>query len=290
MSMGRDFSSVFVIGLDHEKPNLSGVWRLTENGRRELLQEDIPGSFVENSGWEKADRLLFSFSKPVDILSVKNCINVQGAPALVTLSANGFYDEAIFAFEKIPAYESRFSVTVKPGIRDKSGNESEGEHLFRVYANGPDSMPPALVGIRIPMVPGNAQDREMKSYAINDLFGDFPINDGNERYPYREETETWIECYFETAPCAFIDHFSLMELFRVNTSNNVLTFSPRNIRSSDFSVSAPEQGWEEFQRIEIRGTLVNMVNSGVVYIEIASGIRDSKGNINDKLFRISLLK
>jgi hypothetical protein len=290
MSMGRDFSSVFIIGQDNEKPNLSGAWRLTENGGLELLQEDIPGSFIENSGWEKTDRLLLSFSKPVDILLAKNCINVQGASVLGTLNANGFYDEVIFSFERIPAYESRFSVTVKPGIRDKSGNESENEYLFRVYANGPDSMPPTLVGVRIPMAPGNALDRETKSYATDDLFADLPINGGNDRYPYREETETWIECYFETAPGALIDQFSLMELFRVNTSNNVLSFSPRSIRSSNFSMPDTEPGWEGFQRIEIRGFLINTVNSGVVNIEIASGIRDSKNNINEKLFRISLLK
>jgi hypothetical protein len=290
MSMGRDFSSVFVVGMDQEKPKLSGAWRLAEDGGRELLGEDIPGAFAENSGWEKADRLLLAFSKPVDILSVKNCVNVQGAAALVAISTNGFYDEAVFAFERIPAYESRFSVTVKPGIMDTRGNESEGQHLFRVYANGPDSMPPALVGIRIPMAPGKAQDREIKSYATNALFADLPINDGDDRYPYDKGVETWIECYFETAPDALIDQFSLMELFRVNTSNGVLTFSPRNIRSSNFSVAAPEPGWEGFQRIEIRGLLINTVNSGVVNIEIASGIRDSKGNVNDKLFRISLLK
>jgi type 1 glutamine amidotransferase len=81
-----------------------------------------------------------------------------------------------------------------------------------------------------------------------------------------------------------------MELFKVNTSNNVLTFSPRKINDSSFSITDPHLMWKEYQRIEIQGKLTNTVNSGIVYIGISSGLSDSLGNKNDNNMQIALLK
>ena len=290
VSMGREKISAFIVGIDHEKPCLTGVWRVTEDGSHETLEENVLGGGVENSGWEKEDKLLLVFSKPVDLLSVKNCMEVQGTSLPVLLSRQGFSDEALFGFDQAPAFDSRFSVTVRKGIRDSSGNESEEAYVFKILADGQSSRPPSLYGVRIPMAPGNAVDFETKSYRCTDLFADLPIVGGAGRYPYNYETETWIELFFETASGAVIDQFSLMELFRVNTSNNVLIFSPRKIIGENFSVPEPEPGWENFQRLEIQGFLTNTVNSGVVNIEIAGGLRDSKKNRNENSFRISLLK
>jgi hypothetical protein len=202
----------------------------------------------------------------------------------------GFTNELIFGFEKPPSYESRFSLILKPGVKDLYGNESVDSHVFRVYVDGIHSKPPALVGIRLPMAPGNAADKEILDFGIDSLFKDLPVNNGDDRYPYTRETETWIECYFETAPDVSINQFSVMELFRINTSNNVLTFSPRSISGSVFSSPLPRSGWGNYQRLEIRGILVNTINSGVVNVEIAPGIKDSAGNTSENMFKISLLK
>jgi hypothetical protein len=201
----------------------------------------------------------------------------------------GFANELIFEFEKPPAYESRSSLTLKPGVKDHNGNESEDGHVFRFFADRINSKPPALIGIRLPMAPGSAADQEVLDFGIASLFEDLPISDGDGRYPYTRETETWIECCFETAPGASVNQFSVMELFKISTSNNVLIFSPRSISGSVFS-APPRPGWENYQRLEIRGTLINTINSGVVNIEFAPGIKDSAGNTSEKTFKISLLK
>jgi hypothetical protein len=70
----------------------------------------------------------------------------------------------------------------------------------------------------------------------------------------------------------------------------VLILSPRSISGVVISSPSPRSGWENYQRLEIRGTLVNTINSGVVNIEIAPGIKDSAGNTSEKMFKISLLK
>jgi hypothetical protein len=81
-----------------------------------------------------------------------------------------------------------------------------------------------------------------------------------------------------------------MGLFRIETSNNVITFSPRLVKHTDFSVSEPRQGWENFNRLEITGNIVNSVNFGIIYFHIGSGLRDSLGNKNEKSFVISVIK
>ncbi|MDR0583683.1 MAG: Ig-like domain-containing protein [Treponema sp.] len=291
MNMGNDFSSVFTIGQDQEKPSLSGAWRLGKSGDDKQLSQGIEG---DNSGWEKDDRLWLKFSEPVDTLSVKNCLVSEGTSFLME-TGPGLYDEVIFAFESPPLYESRLSFRLKAGVKDAAGNESSDEYMFKIFADGAQSKPPSLAGIRIPMAPGSAVDKELKTFKTDSLFEDLPVNDPDalegkkDCYPYNVQTETWIECYFETAPGLSVDTLSLMELFRVETSNNVLVFSPRLVRESGFSTPDAHSGWEQYQRLEIRGFLTNTVNSGVVSILVDSGLQDSGGNRSEKIFRISLL-
>jgi hypothetical protein len=293
MTMGKDFSSVFVIGMDIEIPRLIEAWRVTKTGPDERLME---GKFIENSGWEKDDRLRLVFSEPVDVLSVKNCLSADGAPSFSMETFPALSDEALFCFESFPAYESRFIFKLKTGVRDSAGNESADEYTFKVFADGGQSKPPELAGVRIPMVPDSSTDKELKSYRTDSLFEGLPVNgasvlgNGTGAYPYNVQTDTWIECYFETAPGKSIDIISLMALFRVETSNNVLVFSPTLIKQNYFSVTDPETGWEKYQRIEIAGSLTNTVNSGVVNIQIDSGLKDSSGNRSEKAFRVSLVK
>jgi hypothetical protein len=140
------------------------------------------------------------------------------------------------------------------------------------------------------MAPGSAADKELAVYGIDSIFAHLPIKDGAINYPSGEGIGTWIEFYFETAPGASIEPLSLMELFRIETSNNVLIFSPRLIISGGFSVSQPDSNWENLQRLEMRGILTNSTNFGVVSFQIASGLKDSYGNKNEKPFNILLLK
>jgi hypothetical protein len=81
-----------------------------------------------------------------------------------------------------------------------------------------------------------------------------------------------------------------MEKFQVETSNNVLTFTPRVIRNGNFTIQDPHPEWKQFQRVEIAGMLTNNVNAGLVHFVVNQGLSDSNGNLSEKQFRISLLK
>ncbi|MDR0465404.1 MAG: Ig-like domain-containing protein [Treponema sp.] len=293
MDTGKDFISIFTAGTDAELPYLLAARRIGKSGEIFQLTPDIGYSGAakspfENTGWEKDDRLSLVFSKPADSSLIKNYINVDDGPNLVVETPPGFFSEIIFRFDGVPVYESRFTLRVKPGIKDSSGNESKNEYIFRVFADGKYSKPPVLEGIRIPMAPNNAHDPELKFFGIESNYDFIPIQ--NKNYPSGESIKTWIELYFSAAQDALIDTFSVMELFRVETSNNVINFYPRYVKSDNFSFECPQAGFENYQRIEITGNLVNSVFSGIINFQIASGLKDSLGNRSDKLQRISLIK
>ena len=295
MGIRNSFTSVFSMGTDWEEPFLLRGGRMTKNGDIIPLDIDTSGyigameSLSENSGWEKDDKLFFEFSKPVDSVSVRNNINVEDAPSIVMETSPGFKTEFIFCFETVPVFESRFVFRLKPGIKDSAGNESKDEYIYRIFANGEASRPPSLAGIRMPMAPLSSTDLELVSFDNNSSFEIIPIDDFI-NYPSTVSVRTWIELYFITAEGASIDAFSVMDRFRIETSNNVLNFSPRQIKNANFSVPEPAAGWEEYTRIEVAGFLTNSTNFGVVNFQIASGLKDSLGNINENLQRISLIK
>jgi hypothetical protein len=300
LSLGRETVSVFFAGEDTVRPFLQGAWRLEDGGTAEPLEEDrippagVTSGVLENSGWGKNSRVKLVFSEPVDTASVKSCLIAETAPSLVLETSPGFREAVVFRFVERPLWGSRFSFQIKAGVRDAAGNESEDPRRFLIHVDGPESRPPALVGIRLPMAPGRigAKDQELRDYTPQDLFVDLPMaNDEDEdRYPPKEGKAAWIELYFETAPGLTVDPFSLMELFRVETSNSVLAFSPRSVQTEDFSAPDPRPGWESYVRLEIRGYLTNTANSGVVSFRIEPGLADTGGNRSDAAFLISLLK
>jgi len=293
MNIGNDFLCVFTTKIDLEIPYLVSAIRITNKNESIVLSADrgyssAAESPIENQDWEKDDKIKLVFSKPVDSISVKNYTSVENGPNLIMETPVGYETEYIFKFESFPAYESRFTLRVKSGIKDTSGNESKEEYIYKMFANGKYSKPPMLAGIRIPMSPNSGADNELIFYDMNSLFKDFPIT--GENYPSGENVKTWIELYFLTAEDASIDLFSLMEIFRIDTSNNVISFSPRQIKDTDFSTAEPHIGMEEYKRVEIIGYLTNSTNFGVVNIQISAGLKDTLGNRNDKLQKISLLK
>jgi hypothetical protein len=82
----------------------------------------------------------------------------------------------------------------------------------------------------------------------------------------------------------------LMELFRMETSNNVISFSPRQMKNTNFTSPYPHKGMENCQRIEITGNLTNTTNFGIINFLIEAGLKDTLGNRNDKSLKISLVK
>ena len=295
--LGSPYSSVFYSGDDREKPVLLNVFACSPKEQEEgFYKEELP---IENNGsapktaytdWESFTSLELVFSEPVNLNSLKNLLSAEPHQGLVMESPPGLSDRAVFRFAEYPAWGSSFILRLGPGVKDGAGNESKDEYLFRINCSGRMSKPPSLAGMRLPMAPGKTADHEPLSFSITDVFEDLPIKNGEGRYSYTQKIPSWIELYFETAHETEIDLFSVMDLFRVESTNQALTFSPRTVVTEGFTWAAPKEGWENFRRIEIRGILTNTVHSGVVTFRIPSGLMDKRGNRSAEDFRISLLK
>jgi len=287
MNIGNDFISVFTTGIDSEKPYLLYARRVSNNGEVFPLASD-KNYTVENKNWEKGDKLSLVFSKPVDSVSVKNYLSADDAPALIMETPPGYNTEFIFRFDGIPSYNSRFTFRIKSGIKDSGGNETKDEYIYRIFANGEFSKPPELVGIRMPLNPNSASESDLVFLGIDSFLEIVSIKEEN--FPSSVPLQSWFELYFSTAHGAQIDLFSLMDLFRIETSNNVFSFSPSQIKTGGFSVSEPQAGMENFVRVEISGKFTNTTNYGIVYFQIAAGLKDSLGNKNENLIRIIFMK
>lgn len=301
--LGTDFSSVFYTGSDREKPVLlKALARKAGAAPEEFTVEELtlekPGfPQAAYTAWERYTQLELVFSEPVNLGAMKNLLYVEPGQSLVMESSPEVSDSAIFRFAEYPKWGSSFLFRLGLGVKDRAGNESEEEYLFRICCGGIFSKPPALTGIRLPMAPGNtpvidggSEDHEPLSFSRSDIFSDLPITSSENHYPFMENVPSWIELYFETAPGTEINLFSVMDLFRVESTNQALGFSPRSILTDNFTWSVPKEGWENFQRVEIRGVLTNTVQSGVVTFRIAAGLADKRGNKSSEDFRISLLK
>jgi hypothetical protein len=139
------------------------------------------------------------------------------------------------------------------------------------------------------MAPGKG-DQEALSFTPDNLYSNLPITSGAGRYSHIKETPSWIELYFETAPGTDIDSFSVLELFRVEATNHALTFTPTSVRGKDFTLADPREGWEQYQRLEIRGLFTNTTKSGIITFRILPGLTDNQGNQSNKDYRIILYK
>jgi hypothetical protein len=281
-TLGEEFTSRFSIGSDQEKPCLVHAWVLDGQDRRELSLEEEYGE------WESFHRLELEFSEPVDTGSVRTRLAAEPSANLSMETAPGFSDRVIFRFTEKPLWGNPFLFRISAGVKDEAGNESAGEYVYRIRASGPLSKPPALIGIRLPMAPGKTGEEDPLSFTPEDLFEDLPIVPGEGRFPYEEPVPVWLELYFDTG--AGINPYSLMDLFRVDATGNAIDFSPRSVNDSEFTWVEKQEGWEMYQRLEIRGFLTNTANSGVVTFQIASGLEDTRGNSSAQVYRISLLK
>jgi hypothetical protein len=294
IATGKEFKTRFTVGDDKTPPELVAAYAVDDSGiiMFPLVEDTLGGAGAENPCWESSYSLRFDFSEPVNTDTVQNSLTVVSSSSLKLQSTPGFLDSVIFSFSEKPAYLSRFDVKMGSGIEDRFGNKSTRNHLYRFFADGVNSKPPSLIGIRIPLAPGesNPDNWDPAVYAVGTLFADLPVESGAAKYAFDTAIPTWIELYFDTAPGAALDLFSLMDIFSISATNTALSFSFRAIKDAGFSWAAPHTEWASYKRVEIQGRLTNYGTSGVVTINVGNGVMDTLGNRNDTDIQLMLLK
>jgi hypothetical protein len=291
LSLGKQAILHFSAGLDTEAPRLVSASVLDREGAVLRYLEADPGSGVENPGWERGSGLEFVFSEPVDSASVVSALSSEPSLGFALQSPPGYGERHVLRPASQPVWGSSFTLELDNSLKDRSGNTLAEKYRYNIKADGPNSKPPSLAGIRLPLNPDGA-DMDPIVYRPEDLFADLPLE--SSEFPFDTGTDFWIELYFDAARgplgSAGIDPFSLMEKFSVSVTNNALSFSPREIRISGFSIPEPAPGWETLSRAEIRGVLKNQPYGGMVTIQTAQGLADSFGNTSAEAFRILLIK
>jgi hypothetical protein len=295
-TMGEDYYFYVntIINGDSERPALLSVYAINLNDEAyEIETNNMPWSgLTEYAEWDSSFKLRLDFSEPVDTGSVKNRLSVEPYASLVMETPPGMASSIIFSFADKPAWQSSFLFKLNTGIRDEAGNETDEVRFFKIRVANENSKPPSLIGIRLPLAPRKSyiEEQNPQTFTPNDLYADFNLDFDEIYFSNVTFIDFWVEFYFDTAPNTRIDIFSLMDLFRMEITNRAITFSPRHIEVNNFTWSEPAKGWEEYDRVEMRGSLSNSVRSGVVMFCINNGLEDTRGNKSMESFRISLLK
>ena len=96
------------------KPSISGSWHLEEGGKAAVfspLELWTPG-----------------------ILNI--CLGTEPSSSLVRESESGFAEQVIFRFREAPSWQSVFLFRLSPGLKDRAGNGSLEEYVFKIRAGG----------------------------------------------------------------------------------------------------------------------------------------------------------
>jgi hypothetical protein len=100
----------------------------------------------------------------------------------------------------------------------------------------------------------------------------------------------FFELYFDVAEDADIDLFSLRDLFKIETTNNAISFSARAVVADGFTRNVVPDQFVGKERVEVRGLLTNSIHSGLVAFSIGKGLEDTKKNKNQNEMKIQLAK
>ena len=289
--MGDSYSFRFTVGDDDESPSLDAVDALDGSGAvvANMVRDDLMDEIVtENAGWESGWRLRLRFSEPVTMRTLEARVICEGGPAMILETTGDESSVAVFRFGERPTFGSTFTVRLHPGIEDIHGNAMESDVAIRIVADGVGSTPPRLVGIRLPLAPGeaDADDREYTAFAIDSPYATIDLG----RYDIGVPTETSIELYICLASGSSLDPLSIMSSFSLSSTNSSLDFSAEAV-SLDAIFDAPSFVlWQPCAVATVHGTMTNNVDSGVATVQLAAGFNDSEGNTAAEVQRLPLLK
>jgi hypothetical protein len=295
--MGRSYISRFRPCDDTEPPVLLSAAAIDKDGATvfEFAEHDVStgnngGMVTENASWESDYRINLRFSEPVNIEKFNSTFSIEPYLKFRIEPLPPYSDSITISFNENPAWGSRFTVVIGSGNKDAAGNESREIKVFKLFVNGIHSKPPSFAGFTLfkQCADEPAVTAKIASYNKNSLFSTLIIKDPD--FPYGESVTAYIELYFETADNARINLFSVMDLFRVETTNTALVFTPLLAVDKNFICYDNTAEFSGLCRVEIRGTLKNLTNGGIVSFYIAPGLTDSYSNINQEAMSIQLLK
>ncbi|MDR2842915.1 MAG: Ig-like domain-containing protein [Spirochaetaceae bacterium] len=294
-SLGKAYTSRWHVGSDRQAPYLNSVYIIDKNDieKFELTEFmfDDADVIAENENLEASDKIKLMFSEPVDISKVKSSMTISPSINFVVSTCGNFSDTIIIVFETVPEWSARYIIRLNSGIPDIENNLSLDAHTYRIKANGENSMPPILKGLRVQesFVSADIGSETIKNvWTCDELFSYVAIN--NTQFPTDHTVPLFFELYFETAKDAAINLFSLRDLFRIDTTNNCADFYATSITNTGFTYPQAAEAFSGLKRVEVRGDFKNKTTSGLIKFYISAGLTDTKQNKNNNVQSIQLTK
>jgi hypothetical protein len=292
--LGQDYRWGFVAGSDTQAPLLSRVQAIAVDGSvaSQIAWDDASdGVSSVTSGWEAGWRLELEFDEPIKSSQMSvSCISSTPSLSLemesaLTATSNRFR----FKLKDRPAWGTEYNFTLRGGIEDSQGNKNDSLMGFRIVADGPNSMPPKLIGFWIPSLidtysaetnwtwkeytPGNP-------YATLDLDTAYYVNGAT--------VPTVIDMYFQVATGATLNPFEIMKDITFQGENSGVYVSKQRVIANASPLLMRYGGQYACVRMEVNMKLSEIAE--IVLFKVASGFADSAGNPTAAEIRVPLIR
>ncbi len=253
---------------------------------------DDDGAVTRNAGWEASWRLALRFSSTVRRSSLESRLSLSGGPGLRIRGLREESDRFEVDLVGRPDWGALLVIELSPGVEDGLGAGSAEGAVYRLVADGPASRPPRLVGLRLPLRPGeaSASDRALRVFAAGGGFETLALEDEAGAYPLGREVATVVEVYLELAEGARPDAVSIMESLRIAVASEALSVTVDKVSLGGIDWAEPHEPWSGHAVARVDARLRNGIGSGIVTVSLAAGLRDGAGNECAKAQAVALLK
>ena len=278
----------FTAGAEDVRPTLLAV-RPTVNGTPQgacLTPEDPTDSNLQvNAGFETTWGIELQFSEPVSRENIESFIDLQPAWSFQIDPAGAPRERFLLAPRERPVWGSTYTLTIRRGVLDTSGNASAADVVYNIRADGPGSRPPKVELVRFRTNPDDGAPAYAQ-YTTQESFANLNLSNFE---PGGDDTVSYFDLYLRLADGAAIDPFSIMHTFSVTATNGAALISPMAVAVTSFADPQPE-AVAGLSPVRVSVKITNTTNSGIVTLTVSDSLTDTAGNRAAAAFCLPLLK
>jgi hypothetical protein len=278
----------FTAGAEADRPTLAAV-RPTVNGAPQgpgLTSEDPGDAILQiNGGLETTWGIELQFSEPVSRQNIESFIDLQPAWSFQIDPASAPRDRFILVPEERFVWGTMYSLTIKRGVLDTSGNASASDAVYNIRTDGPGTRPPIVEVVRFRNNPDDNASPACDQYTTQESFANLNLSN----FLPGVDAVSYFDLYLRLADGAAIDPFSIMKAFSVTATNGAALITPVAVATTSFAAPAPAS-IAGLTPVRVTVNITNTTNSGIVALAVSDSLTDTAGNRATAAFSLPLLK
>jgi hypothetical protein len=280
---------VFRMGSERLAPFVARVENLVDGlpGGIVAAAEDPSDADLEiNPGWESGWGVRIEFSEPVEREGIESYFAFEPGWDFSMDTSGGARSVFLLLPEGAFEWGELYSLTIKRGIKDPSGNASAADAVYNLRVDGSASRPCSVERVDFRTNPLHTP-ASLESYDEGDAFANFPL--AVAEYPVGTAVATYLDVFVRCASGAGIDRLSLMSAFSVSTTNGAAIIKAVSVSTSGFADPQPDCP-AGLIPARIGLSIENTTNSGIVTLRIDKGLADDRGTTAQDVFELPLVK